>query len=506
MDQLRYDHLGFMGNDVVDTPNIDALAERGVACDRAYVNNPLCMPSRASLFTGQMPRDHDVRTNGIPLDREAPTVPRVLSENGYRTHCSGKIHLHNYYQPNDVTLDELSPEEYPEIRELWEAGRIEKLPDGYYGFDDTDFTGHHVFTIFGEYANWLEENHRDSYERLPRNHPDNTQRIAPDAYDWSLPEEHHYNRWIADRSRDFLEEAAESDEAFFEWCSFPDPHHPFGVPEPWSSKYDLEDIELPVRRDGELDDIPPHYEKAFEDEETLLSGLHGSSERTDEELRDEIAVTYGMISFVDQEIGRVLDKLDELGIRDDTVVVFLSDHGDMMGDHHMIRKGPFQFEGLLRIPMIWSWPDQLETNARTEGLVSTIDFAPTILDLCNVPIPEGTVPNSREAENEPPAWPGNSLRPQLTGETDSVHDHVIVENDEDYLGLRIRTLITDRYKMTVYPGQDYGELFDLSDDPEELHNRWEDSEYNEVKQELYRIFLEAYIQDESGLPRRLSHA
>jgi arylsulfatase len=263
---------------------------------------------------------------------------------------------------------------------------------------------------------------------------------------------------------------------------------------------------LPVRRDGELDDIPPHYEKAFEDEETLLSGLHGSSERTDEELRDEIAVTYGMISFVDQEIGRVLDKLDELGIRDDTVVVFLSDHGDMMGDHHMIRKGPFQFEGLLRIPMIWSWPDQLETNARTEGLVSTIDFAPTILDLCNVPIPEGTVPNSREAENEPPAWPGNSLRPQLTGETDSVHDHVIVENDEDYLGLRIRTLITDRYKMTVYPGQDYGELFDLSDDPEELHNRWEDSEYNEVKQELYRIFLEAYIQDESGLPRRLSHA
>jgi len=221
-----------------------------------------------------------------------------------------------------------------------------------------------------------------------------------------------------------------------------------------------------------------------------------------------------MVSFVDNEVGRVMETLEEQGIRDDTIVVFLSDHGDMMGDHWMVRKGPFHFEGLLRVPMIWSWPGEFPEGMRTEGLTSQIDLLPTLLDLCDVPLPDElrSLPAGREQDlpprsfrDEPSPLPGRSIRPQLEGERESVNDHVIVEDDEDYLGLRIRSYITDRYKLTIYPGEPYGELFDLQEDPEELHNLWSDPEYEETKNRLYREFLENYILKDDAT-QRPSHA
>ncbi|WP_129113759.1 sulfatase/phosphatase domain-containing protein [Halegenticoccus tardaugens] len=172
----------------------------------------------------------------------------------------------------------------------------------------------------------------------------------------------------------------------------------------------------------------------------------------------------------------------------------------------MLRKGPFHFEGLLRVPMVWGWPGELPAGRRSDGPASAVDVAPTVLDLCDVPVPEGRVPPKRKAANEPPAWPGRSLRPQLTGEVDAVRDAVVVENDEDYLGLRVRTYVTDRYKLTVYPGEPYGELFDLREDPDELYNRWDDERYADVRRRLRPEFFERYVLSERGLPRRLCHA
>ncbi|WP_224337716.1 sulfatase family protein [Haloprofundus halobius] len=537
LDQLRYDHLGYAGNSVVETPNIDALAERGVALSRAYVANPLCMPARASLFTGLMPRDHGVRTNGIPLDPSLPTLPGALREAGYRTHAAGKLHLHTYDLPNgagvvevadgqaddgdgvdggsaatgaaggqSAVADAVAPEEFPEARPPWNENRHRALPEPYYGFETADFTGGHVSWIFGEYRQWLEREHPEAAARLDEDHPDNEPRPAPQTFEWSLPEELHYNRWIADRSREFVESATGMDEPFFLLSSFPDPHHPFAAPEPWGSMYDPDDVALPTRREGELDDLPPFYREAYADTDTQLSGFHGTSDLSDDQLREQIAVTYGMISFVDREIGRVLAALDEAGLREETLVVFMSDHGDMMGDHWMLRKGPFHFEGLLRVPMLWSFPGTLPAGERRDGPVSAVDFAPTVLDFCDIPVPEGRVPPEREAMREPPAWAGRSLRPQLSGETDAVRDGVVVENDEDYLGLRVRTYVTDRYKLTLYPGEPYGELFDLRKDPDELRNRWDDEAYADVRRRLSVEFLERYVLHEQGLPRRLCHA
>jgi len=544
---MRYDHMGCTGNETVETPYLDRLAEDGVLFERNYVTHPACMPARASLFSGRPPRDNGVRANGTPLPGGVETIPELLGEAGYYTHIAGKLHFGNYslpfpqiaymihqgemdledypdrYQkalrrildemdPSDFEAIEITPDRYPESKEMWKTGRITDPPEPYHGFDAVDLTCGHTDGVFGEYENWLRENHPDAYQRFPREHPDNALREMPQSFDWAFPEELHYNRWIADRTRNQLNALADTENPFFMFCSFPDPHHPWGVPEPWGSMYDPAEVAMPVRRDGELEDLPPFYKKTFEDPDTELNGIHRDAKSLvgEDEIRDAIAITYGMISFVDNEIGRVMETLEERNLRENTVVVFLSDHGDMMGDHWMAKKGPFQFEGLLKVPMIWSYPGKIPEGERTEGLTSQLDFAPTVLDYCGVPTPDE---RRREAPGnpyrqgkEPDRWPGESLRPQIEGEVDAVHDGVIVENDEDYLGLRTRTYITDRYKLTVYPGEDYGELFDLEEDPDELHNRWHDPEYEDVKNRLYRELFEQYVLEEGATPPRESHS
>lgn len=506
-DQQRYDYLGCANNSILKTPNIDGIAKKGVLFNRAYVSNPLCMPARVTLFTGKTPRGHGVRTNGIPLSTDVPTMPEALRQAGYTTHSIGKLHLHNFSLPTGIDPEILNTEDFPESREFWDSRKIKKLPSPYYGIETTDFAGGHTSGVFGEYINWLKEEHPGMEKLLTEENPLEIPTGAPQCYKMSIPEELHYNRWISNRAVKFLEESKNEDKPFFLWCSFPDPHHPYAAPEPWCNMYNPQDIPVnEARKIGELDNLPPFYKKIYEEGAPVVSGQFGPAKICDEYLKEMIALTYGMISFVDNEIGKIMNKLKELKMQEDTIVVFLSDHGDMMGDHYMVRKGPFQFEGLLRIPFIWSWPGHFPEGIKSDGLASQIDFAPTILDLCGVEIPEGCVPLKPEAPMMPKPWPGKSLKEQLEGKVKSVNDSVIIENDEDYLGLRVRTFITDRYKITIYPGQAYGELFDLIEDPQEFNNLWNDSQYKNLKDKLKIIFLEKYILQDDALPRRLCHA
>ena len=178
-----------------------------------------------------------------------------------------------------------------------------------------------------------------------------------------------------------------------------------------------------------------------------------------------------------------------------------------MGDHGLHNKGPYHFEGMLRVPMIWRWPQRFPACA-TSGLTSVLDLAPTMLDLAGVPIPTG--PASDEAPQQPPAWPGRSLAPLLHGECDTVQDSVIIENDEDYLGLRLRTLVTPAHKITTYTGhrgpEPYGELFDLANDPHELHNLWDDPATQTLKRDLIVGLHHRLAETDIALPRRLGHA
>ena len=215
VDQMRADHMGCAGNPVVRAPSIDRLAARGTRFSRAYCNNPICMPSRACMFTGLLPRDHGVRTNGQALRPDLPTLPGTLADAGYRTHSAGKLHLTPWVpmvSPPDV-------ERFPECMDYWNDGDVRELPVPYYGFQTVDFVGGHVPYAYGNYVQWLDERGGNRADLAEQNAlwQSGTQ---PDCYKMAMPEELHYNRYIADSTIRVIEESASDVAApFFAWYS-----------------------------------------------------------------------------------------------------------------------------------------------------------------------------------------------------------------------------------------------------------------------------------------------
>jgi arylsulfatase len=222
--------------------------------------------------------------------------------------------------------------------------------------------------------------------------------------------------------------------------------------------------------------------------------------------RSECAAHYfGLIEMLDDQVGRVLEALRSSGLEDETVVMFVADHGEALGDHGMWGKGPYHFDGVIRVPFLVRWPGHTSPGSVHEGVVSFLDLAPTILDVTGVPIPEGPVPAVPEAPGAPPAWPGRSLVPVLDGCQTSDSD-ALVEMDEDYLGFKMRTLVTQRYRLTCYSGQPYGELFDLLDDPNEEHNLWDDASRRSLRDDLRLRLLDKIMETDISVPRQLSRS
>ncbi|MGG4035506.1 sulfatase-like hydrolase/transferase, partial [Paenibacillus cisolokensis] len=297
VDQMQSRTLSCHGHPDVKTPNIDRLAREGVSFTRAYCNNPVCMPSRASLLTGLTARQHGVLTNGIALSEHFPTLPGVLSEHGYRTHAVGKLH----HQPIGSVSREEQMEFSWEGMKFWESGEIRSIPSGYYGYQSVDYVGGHV-TCFGDYLRWLEQVYPGGGKKLSKEGAYYADDKIPMSWRIDLPEEYHYNHWIAERSIDFLEQMSQQDQPFFLWCSFPDPHHPFAACRPYSEMYDPASLTLPEHWDVEEDGISWLKERR---------NIHPDYTSFDEhDLREILAQTYGMISHVDKTIGEITKKLN----------------------------------------------------------------------------------------------------------------------------------------------------------------------------------------------------
>lgn len=254
VDQMRADHLSCVGNPDVRTPNIGALAARGTLFEEAYVANPVCMPNRASLFTGQWPRAHGLRQNGYTLHPSRTVLPALLREAGYRTGCFAKLHLSDWGgSPDDIgkTKPE-APHEFSECRRVtWDAGERPASP--HYGFDDLWIADGHGNYIFGDYRNELQLEDAALYELLQR---ERALRDTGCHESWAaaIPAEKHCNSRIATRCGEWMR-GLDPQRPFFAWCSFPDPHHPYCPPEPWASRHDPARIRFaPRRRPGELAD------------------------------------------------------------------------------------------------------------------------------------------------------------------------------------------------------------------------------------------------------------
>jgi arylsulfatase A-like enzyme len=506
-DQFRHDLLGCAGRRVVRTPHLDRLAAEGVRFDRCYSVHPLCMATRATWFTGLTPRAHGVRCNGVPLDPRIPTLGAALAGAGYRTHGVGKIHLKPFFPQTSLDAATLRPEDWPEAMPLWNDGRLTRLPAPYYGLQTVDFHGGNGHRAYGHYMNWLLERETRGREMLapPPGVEMNFERAVEVAWTCRLPEELHITAWAAERAERFLAEASATGQPFFLWVSVPEPHPPYMAPAPWAGLYDPTDMPEPNRRAGELDSLPPHYRRLFE---TGLptAGRIAPTNVPEEARRRVTAMVYGMVGQFDAMVGRILAALEARGLADDTAVVFMSDHGQMLGDHWMYSMPPSHLDGNLRVPSVWRWPSGFQRGVVSNALVSHLDFAPTVLDLAGVPIPAGRVPPAAEAPLQRRPWPGRSLRPILASSQAEAQDSVIAENDEDYLGMRMRTLITPDHHITVYAGECYGELYDLRSDPRQVVNLWDDPGAQSLKRDLQARLLDRMAETDDVLPRRMGHA
>ncbi|MBI2297995.1 MAG: sulfatase-like hydrolase/transferase [Armatimonadetes bacterium] len=497
--------LGCDGHPVLRTPHLDRLAAEGVRLSRCYTVHPMCMTTRATLFTGRTPRGHGVRCNGIPLDPVIPTVAAALRRAGYATHGIGKHHFRNWMPQRGTDPAALDPAEWCEAGPLWRDGRIRAIPTPYYGLETVEILIHNGHTAVGDWVPWAAEREPRFREIMspPKDAPNEGGRVV-----WpnTLPAELHYDQWMTERAVAALRHYAAAEQPFFLWHSFPDPHPPYTAPAPWGTLYNPADAPPPNRRDGELDDLAPHF-RMLRHERFLTSGCAAPCDFSDEHVARQRSMTYGMVSHVDYHVGQVLAELERLDLARNTVVVFTSDHGRLLGDHWLDNMPPAHFDEVLRIPGLWRFAGRFAAGRVCDGLASHLDFAPTILDLAGVEIPEGAVPATPECERQRAAWPGHSLRPLLEGAADAVQESVVGELDEDYLGLQLRTLITRDHWLTVYGGdRSIGELFDQREDPRQLHNRWADPAFRAVRRELEAELMYRLIEQDGALPRRLCHA
>jgi uncharacterized sulfatase len=490
-DQQHWETMGVY-NDLIQTPNLDRLVERGSLFERTYCSNPTCTPTRASMITGKAPSQHGAWSLGTKLPEDEHTVGEDFSEAGYRTDLVGKAH----FQPLDSTEEYGSLEAYPTLQDLdfWRD-----FHGPFYGFEHVELARNHVDEahVGQHYAIWMEEQGFEDWRDCFRPPTGNTE---AQYGRWNIPEEYHYNTWIAERTNARLERHAENDDPFFTWASFFDPHPPYLVPEPWDEMYDPDEVTVPSVTPGEHENNPPHFQLTQEENPDFSAwkesgeGIHGmASHLQDEEsLAQDIAIYYGMTSMLDTYVGKILDRLEELGLEDDTIVVFTSDHGNFYGQHGLNAKGPFHYEDVIRVPFVVSHPGEVPAGRRSDALVSLNDLAPSILGYTGLEIPR-----EMTGVDQSDVW---------RGEADAARDHVVVENRHEPTTIHLKTYVDDRYKLTVYYDRDYGELFDLQEDPEEVHNRWDDPEYQDLKHELTRELLFAEMGQEPLWMPRISGA
>lgn len=315
-----------------------------------------------------------------------------------------------------------------------------------------------------------------------------------------MPADLHYTTWTAERTIAQIEESAAREKPFFGWASFHDPHPPYLVSEPWASMYDPADMEPGTLLENEMELLPEHFRltqqeapdfSAYQESEFTNHGFH-SHLTDDEKGRRDMAIYYGMVSFLDEQIGRILDALDAQGLTENTLIVFTTDHGHFLGQHGLWFKGAFHYEDVLRVPFIASWPGHIPAGATSEALQSLVDLAPTFLSACGLP-----VPGAMQGVNQLPVWEGESA---------SARDEVIVEFRHQPTKIHLRTLVTARYKMTIYRDQNYGELFDLLHDPDERRNLWDDAATAGVKAELFEQLAYAEMRREPMPFQRIAGA
>jgi arylsulfatase A-like enzyme len=434
-DQFRGDCLHCDGNELICTPNYDKLAAEGIRFSRAYTPNPICVPGRATMITGNYSHKcTGQKTNGGAVRDDQIKLPQLLADNGYETYASGKLHYIPYTPPDKP--DTLNGFQHAA---LTESGRMLKL------FDPKDELGG-----VEAYADYLKSVGWGGYSR---GHGVGNNDIHPAAS--PLPAEHHVDAWVATQALEYLEYHKEnhSDKPFYLNVGFPKPHAPYDPPYPWNTIYDPRQMPIPfVNRDGK-------ERNPYGDFNAVTHGIPRFSPETVQNAR---AHYYGLISFQDQQFGRLIQYLKDNGLYDNTIIIFTADHGDMMGDFGWFFKCVMN-EGSCRIPFILKCPDGIK-GCVSDEFVGLQDILPTVASLLGVEL-------ERKVD-------GMDLSPLLRNEYFAGRDHIVsysLESPNQTYMVR-----SDRWKYIYSEANGCEEFYDMENDSAEEWNLIDKAELKAV--------------------------
>ncbi len=464
-DQQRFDTIEGLNNTYIHTPNLRRLTEQSVTLTHAYVQNPVCSPSRASFLTGRYPHTTGLRANGQRIRPSERLVTRILADYGYECGLVGKLHLSPVLSERD-------------------EDRIDDGYDRFYWSHDPwlDWPGKNKYYL------WLESQgvKRIKISDIPR---------LPGASGqgpWGVPIDSKFTQtaWCADVAINFIRTQRNLGPWLMSVNIF-NPHHPFCPPKEYYDRYDPDKLPSPPYQKGELATKSKYQQEDHENSRNL------SFTKTDDLTHRRItAAYYAMIEEIDFHVGRILQALDETGQADNTIVIFMSDHGELLGDHGLYLKGPHLYEGGMRVPLIIRWPGQYKAGLKSDALVEMVDLVPTILDACGIPISPGVQ--------------GKSLTKLLKGETVTHRDSVYAECYDSgrlYDPPPMLTMVRDRgHKLIYYHSLHFAELYDLEKDPGEVRNIWSSPQSAGLRETMMQLMLDRMAETVDPLPRRKAEA
>jgi arylsulfatase A-like enzyme len=396
-----------------------------------------------------------VNTNGnTHFPAHERLVTRRLADAGYDCGLVGKLHL---------------------AGAGW--GREPRVDDGYRYFQYSH-APRHDWPKGHDYADWLTAQGHDPGEVLRVRSRRQGPLHEPDPERDNVPVPLHQTTWSTEKTLEFIANADGYRASGEPWLVSVNPYYPhpaFNPPWEYYRRFDPETFP------------GPHFRESDLAQQAALSRVDFQSRAQDPDTfpaRKIQAAYYAQIEFVDHELGRLLDALDRTGQRENTLVVFTSDHGEALGDHGLTQKGCRFYDGLVRVPLLWSWPGHFQSDLRSDALVELTDITPTLLELSGLPIPKGTQ--------------GRSLLPILTGEAPPHHHREFVRSEYyDAVELPNHTFGTmyrdRRWKLVVYHGLDVGELYDMAEDPHEHVNLWDSAAHQQLKLRLMKQSFDATV-------------
>lgn len=464
VDQMRSDAMSCAGNPIVETPYLDLLAKHGTRFTSAYSATPTCVPARVALFTGQSQERHGRvgYTEGVPFGMAYPvTMQGELRKAGYQTQAIGKMHV--YPERERAGFDDV------------------RLHDGFLHFVRREH-GRNL-ALIDDYLPWLQRQ-PGMAQAAETDHGIGCNSIV--ARPWDKPEAYHPTNWVMSEAIDWLYRRDTTD-PFFLYLSWHRPHAPYDPPQ-WAFEQ-YRDREIPDPPVGEWTQI---WDKFRDD-----GGAETKFGKQRKEVRARaIAAYYGLITHIDTQINRLMEALNDFDLLDNTAFVFVSDHGDMLGDHNFYRKS-VGYEGSAHIPFIVQLPGE-KTLSTVDAVVELRDVMPTVLDLAGVPIPDSV--------------DGKSVLPLMRGEITANDWRAEIHGEHFYevFGEESMQWVTDgKRKFIWFSGSGIEQFFNLESDPCELHNLIDDpvcqDEIYNWRNRLIRYLSgreEGFVEDEKLIAGR----